>query len=177
MKKQILFLILVLLCIPFGRAFSGELNPLLASSVKYDNIRVARVLSSDRILLENDERVSLIGIRGPRAPKPKDVKRDEHGFIIRDEDPTTPFENEALVFARSLAEGKPVHLEFDIQRRAENGDILAYVILPDSRLLNAEVLRYGYANLRLVPPNMKYAEKLRAAYQEARREMRGMQSE
>ena len=177
MKKIIFLLNLFVLFFVFEPGWSADLNPLLASSVKYDNIRVARVLTSDRILLENDERISLIGLKGPRAPKFKDVQRDEHGFIIRDEDPTTPFENEAADFVRSLAEGKPVRLEFDIQRRADNGDILAYVLLPDGRLLNAEVLRYGFADLRIVPPNMKYADKLRAAYQEARREMRGMQSE
>jgi micrococcal nuclease len=177
MKKQIFLSILFFILSPVSHSFSADLNPLLASSLKYENIRVARVLSADRILLENEEKISLIGIKGPRAPKMKDVKRDEHGFIIRDEDPTTPFEMEAVGFVRSLAEGKPVRLEFDVQRRADNGDILAYVILPDARLLNAEILRYGYANLRLVPPNMKYADKLRTAYQEARREMRGMSSE
>ena len=175
--KKITFLCLFLILFSSKIVFSADLNPLLVSSVKYENIRVARILSADRILLENDEKILLIGIKGPHAPKPNDVKRDAHGFIIIEEDPTTPFENEAVNFVRSLAEGKPVHLEFDIQRRDNDGNILAYVILPDGRLLNAEILRYGYANLRLVPPNMKYAEKLRSAYQEARREMRGIQSE
>jgi len=177
MKKQIILYIFLLVLIPSKNAFPGDLNPLLTSSLKYENIRVARIFSTDRILLENDEKVSLIGIKGPRAPKPKEIQRDKHGFIVPDEDPTTPFEVEAVSFVRSLAEGKPVRLEFDTQRRGDNGDILAYVILPDGRLLNAEVLRYGYANLRLIPPNMKHAEKLRAAYQEARHEMRGIQSE
>jgi micrococcal nuclease len=175
MKKYILLFILILILI--RPVFSADLNPLLASSLKYDNIRVARVISSDRILLENDEKISLIGIKGPQAPRSKDVERDEHGFIIPDDDPTTPLGIEAVRFVRSLVEGKPVRLQFDVQRRADNGDVLAYIILADGRLLNAEVVRYGYADLKLIPPNMKYARELRAAYQEARREMRGIQSE
>jgi micrococcal nuclease len=175
MKIQyFLILICVGVLIP-SRAHPNDLNPLLASQDMYQDIRVARVLAVDRILLENDRKVSLIGVKGPRAPKQKDVRRDSHGFIIPEGDPTTPFEVEAIDFARGLVEGKPVRIEFDTQRRGDNGDVQAYVILPDGRLMNAEVLRYGYADLKLSPPNMKYADKLRTAYQEARREMRGMQ--
>lgn len=176
MKKTILFIFL-LVFIPIKNGLSADLNPLLTSSVKYEDIRVTRVLSADRLLLENDEKITLIGIKGPKPPRRQDVKRDERGFIITDDDPTTPFELEAVRFVRSLVEGKHVRLQFDIQRRADDGDISAYVILPDGKLLNAEVLRYGYADLKLVPPNMKYADELRKAYQEARHEMRGMQSE
>lgn len=177
MKRQLFLSILVLIFTFVKPAWCGELNPLLASSVKYKDIRVARALSSDRLLLENEEKVSLIGIKGPHAPKLKDIKRDEHGFIIHDDDPTTPFGIEAVGFVRSLVEDKPVRLEFDTQRRAENGDILAYVFMSDGKLLNAEVVRHGYANLKLIPPNMKYAEELRSAYREARHEMRGMSAE
>ena len=177
MKKLIIPFICILVFVPVKRVFSADLNPLLTSSVKYEKIRVERVLSSDRLLLENDEKISLIGIKGPKTPRPKDARRDEHGFLIPDDDPTTPFEIEAVGFVRSRVEGKPVRLGFDTLRRADNGDILAYVILSDGKLLNAEVLRYGYADLKLIPPNMKYADELRKAYQEARRERRGMQGE
>jgi len=177
MNRRISLFIFIFIFIMMKPAWSVDLNPLLASSVKYEDIHVARILAVDRLLLENDEKISLVGIKGPKTVRPKDAKRDEHGFIIPDEDPTTPFEIEAVAFVRSCVEGKPVHLEFDTLRRAENGDTLAYVIMPDGRLLNAEILRQGYAKLKLAPPNMKYAEKLRAAYREARHEMRGMSGE
>ncbi len=176
MKKYYIFL-LVMFSGLMASSVAGELNPLLESSVKYQNIRIAKILAVDRVLLENDEKIALIGIKGLKPPKYRDVKRDEHGFIIPDTDPTTPIELEALRFVQNLAEGEPVRLEFDIQRRDHDNNIMAYVILPNGKLLNAEVLRAGYAHLKLIPPNMKYADKLRAAYQQARHEMRGLQGE
>ncbi len=157
--------------------YAGSLNPLLEASVKYKDIRVARVSSVDRILLEDDVKLTLIGIKGPKLSKPRSVERDKNGFVIEDSDPTTPFDLEALRYARSLVEGKSVRLEFDVQSRDDRGDRLAYVFLPDGRMLNIELVRNGYAEMRLMPPNMKYAEQFRSAYQEARREMRGMQGE
>ncbi len=154
---------------------AAELNPLLAPSVKYQNIKVTRVLAVDRILLENDEKIALIGIKGPKPPKFADVKRDAHGFIVPDDVPEVPFEVEALRFAKDLVEGKTVRLEFDTERRNDQGIVEAYVYLPDGKLLNAELLRFGYADIKLIPPNMKYAQDLRKAYQEARHEMRGLQ--
>jgi micrococcal nuclease len=129
----------------------------------------------DTLLLENNEKVTLIGIKGPRPPKPPDVNRDEHGLIIPVQDPTTPLELEAFRFTKDLVEGKSVRLEFDTERRDDSNVLTAYVFLPDGKMLNEEVLRQGYAELKLRMPNMKYAERLRKAYQEARKEMRGLQ--
>ncbi|MFH0754734.1 MAG: thermonuclease family protein [Candidatus Omnitrophota bacterium] len=156
---------------------SAELNPLLKTSARYEHSKVLRVLAIDRFLLDNNERITLIGVQGPKPPGLQDVKRDKNGFIIQDTDPTTPFNLEAFRFVKSLAEGKSIRIELDTQRRDNNGDTLAYVFLPDGSLLNAEVIRWGYADLKLIPPNMKYAGKLRLAYQEARREMRGLQGQ
>lgn len=173
MKKNVLPLIfIVLLTAPLARA---ELNPLLQSSSKYEHVLVEKVLRVDLLLLSDGCRVSLIGIQGPPPPKFNDVKRDGHGFIIPDEDPTTSFDVEALRFVKALAEKKTVRLIFDAERRADDGSLQAYVILPDGKMLNEEALRYGYAELGLRMPNVKYAGRFRQAYKEARREMRGLQ--
>ena len=172
--KKIFFPLVVftfLLTIPVR----AELNPLLQSSPKFENILVEKVLRVDYLLLAGGTKVSLIGIEGPTPPRFRDVKRDANGFIIPDEDPTTPFEVEALQYVKALAERKTVHLEFDAERRTEDGNLQAYVFLPDGKMLNEEALRNGYAQLSLRLPNMKYAERFRKAYKEARREMRGMQ--
>ncbi len=175
MQKIILSTILLLFVYPGAQAAS--LDPFFSSSERYEDIRVARVQAVDRILLENDKKVALIGIKGPRAPRREEVNYDKYGRIILDDDPTTPFAVEAMRFACALAEGKPVRLEFDTTRRDSDGNMLAYVFLPDGKMLNAELVRNGYADLKLVPPNMKHADELRAAYQEARREKRGMQGD
>jgi micrococcal nuclease len=175
--KRIPFILLAafFLFSPLAKLVAADLNPLLERSSKYGDIKVARVLSVDTLLLENNEKVTLIGIKGPRPPKFQDVKRDEFGRTIVDNDPTTPLEQEAFRFAKGLVEGKSVRLEFDTERRNEDNVLVAYVFLNDGRMLNEEFLRQGYAQLSLRMPNMKYAQRLRKAYQEARREMRGMQ--
>ena len=153
----------------------AELNPLLRTSLKYDQVMVERVLSTDTLLLASGEKVALIGLTGLDPLGSKEVQRDEHGFIIRDQDPTTSFEVEALRFMNTLVGNKMVRLEFDVERRDEQGHLLAYVILPDGKIVNEEALRYGFAHLKLRMPNMKYAERFRRAYKEARQEMRGLQ--
>jgi endonuclease YncB( thermonuclease family) len=44
-------------------------------------------------------------------------------------------------------------------------------------MANAELLRMGFVKLRIVPPNVKHEQQLRAAYQEAKKEKRGLQGE
>ncbi len=171
-----LFLIGFLLFL-FPLCASAELNPLLETHAKYGSIKVVQVISTDTITLETGEHVSLIGIKGAPPPKFEDVKRDGHGFIVHDDDPTTTFEVEVFRFAKGFLEGKVVRLEFDVERRDEDSVLEAYVFLPDGTMANEEFLRRGYAELKLQTPNMKYAQKLRVAYQEARREMRGMQGQ
>jgi micrococcal nuclease len=159
-------------------AAMAELNPLLQSSANYKKVLVAKVLTPDTIELESGERVQLLGLLGPRAPKVQYEERDEHGFIIpKDVDPATSAEEDAFKLVRTLLEGKKVRLEFDSQRRNEDNVLQAYVFFMDGSLVNAEILRQGAANLRITPPNVKYADQLRSAYQEARREMRGMQGQ
>ncbi len=153
----------------------AELNPLLQTISLYDQIIVERVLTTNTLLLKNGEKVSLIGLAEASTPKSIEVARDDNGFIIPDEDPTTSFDIEAIRFVRDLVENKPVHLEFDAQRRNSDGVLLAYVFLSDDRMVNEEELRFGYAQLKLQVPNMKYAQRLRNAYKEARQEMRGLQ--
>lgn len=156
----------------------GELNPLLQSSANYQKVVITKVLTPDMIELASGERVHLLGLLGPRAPKVRYEERDEHGFIIpKDVDPATPAEEEVFQYVRTLLEGKKVRLEFDSQRRDENNILQAYVFFIDGTLVNALILSQGAANLHITPPNVKYADQLRIAYQEARREMRGMQGQ
>ena len=43
-----------------------------------------------------------------------------------------------------------------------SGYLYAYVYLPDGRMANAELLRMGFVKLRIIPPNVKYEDKLNA---------------
>lgn len=147
------------------------------SEQQYQNVRVAAVLSANRIVLENEEIVTMIGLKAPELPAEnhREKLRDEFGFIIETEpDPYDSLEQQALEYVRDLLEGKSVRLEFDNMKNANDFSTLAYVFLPDGRMANTEILRNGYASLTVEPRNKKYLDQLRTAYQEAREEKRGL---
>jgi len=138
-------------------------------------VRVQRVISADTLLLENNERVHLIGLKALPTPEIATVERDQHGFVIEKTTPMDSLEEQAFNFVKELLEGKYVYLEFDTQKKDEDFHIQAYVFTEkDKTFVNAEVLRKGYASLHILPPNMKYAERLRAAYLSARQEKSGL---
>ncbi len=182
MKKVIYSLILFLIpaCILLTESRSWcetPSEPLLGNSKKYDHVMVKKVLTPEIFILETGEKIALIGMNAPPPPPRKNRERDEHGFIIEDKNPTTSLEQQALDFTKDLLEGKYVRLEFDIEQKNDEYLTLAYAFLEDKTFINAEIIKQGYANLKITPPNTKYANLLREAYQEARREKRGLQSE
>ncbi len=67
-----------------------------------------------------------------------------------------------------------MELEFDQEREDQFGRLLAYVHLSDGTLFNETLLRQGYAQLYIVPPNDKYEARFTAAQQEARDANRGL---
>ena len=154
-------------------AFAGlNIDALIDKSPKSEEgLIVEKVLNADLILLQNGKKIRLIGLKAPQAPRQKNIQRDHFGNVI--EPPVTPvktIEERAFEYAKSLFNDKHVRLEYDIENKDEDFNTYAYVFLPDGTFANAEILRQGFANLELVPPNMKYAQTLREAYKEAHAE-------
>ena len=58
----------------------------------------------------------------------------------------------------ALDGGLLVHLEFDRERSGPDGDWLAYVYLPNGRMLNAELIRVGLARPRVDTRNLRYVD-------------------
>ena len=174
MFKRLLLMILWLTCPCWGYENSDEL---FNSFNKQAEALVVKVVASDLIVLEDGRRVKLIGIESAGPVPRKYVKFDDKGHVIEEpEEPTIPLQEQALTYAQELMENKKVKLEFDVDARA-GGYLNAYVFLPDGRMANAELLRMGFVKLRLVPPNVKYEDRLSAAYQEAKKEKRGLEGE
>ena len=150
----------------------------LNNGKQYQDVVVERVLSADTIMIEGDKKIRLIGVKGPEAPRRHKTEYDKNGQPI--EKPVLPentFEEKAYAFASHLLLGQHVRLEFDESRNDDDFTTVAYVFLvKEGTFANTEILRYGYADLQIKPPNLKYEEELRAAYREAREEKRGMQS-
>lgn len=138
---------------------------------------ILKIIDGDTLLVEykgKKENVRLIGIDTPESRLNRKALKDaqkghEHiENIIKSG-------QEATRFVRSLIKpGDEVHLEFDAQIRDKYGRLLAYVYLPDGRLLNEEILKAGYAQLLTYPPNVKYVDRFLKAYREARENKRGL---
>lgn len=169
---SILMFVLLLAAVP---AIADSDFPLRVSD-GYKEIKVEKILKSDVIILEDGKKIHLIGVKGFEAPKRYNRPTDAYGFVIEDPvtDPTTPVEDQAYEFVTELMEHKRVRIEFDTQALDNNGYTFGYVFLPDGKMVNAEILRQGFGELSIQPPNLKYADQLREAYREARTEKRGI---
>jgi micrococcal nuclease len=183
MKKRVycpILLTFLLLATVLAVLLAGPLcaeNIWQTSHGDFKHVKVAQVVNTDSIVLENGVKIRLIGIKPLEKPKKENVQVDQYGFVIEQEKPEVTVNEKAWAFVRELLENKYVNVEFDSQRNDERFHNWGYVFLADKTFVNAEILRQGFAEMQIQPPNMKYADLLRAAYQEARQEKRGLHGE
>jgi len=139
----------------------------------YSDILVRRVVDGDTIVLENGERLRLIGIDTPEMHESDKLYRDSQR-TRQDINTIRSLGKRAYAFTKKLVEGKRVSLEFDVEKHDKYGRLLAYVYLKDGTFVNAEIVKQGYASLMSIPPNVKYADLFLQLYQEARLNKRGL---
>ena len=84
-----------------------------------------------------------------------------------------PVVGEAAEANRQLVGRQQIRLELDAQERDREGRLLAYVYVAD-RMVNAELVRRGAAEVMTVQPNVRYREVFVTAEQEARDQRRGL---
>ena len=148
---------------PFGPAPyplpRGEKEPLRG--------RVVRTVDGDTIqvrLASGVEKVRYIGIDTPEVHHP--TRGEEPGGRA------------ATEVNRRLVGNRAVRLEPDVQARDHYGRLLAYVWVtgPDGAeiMVNAELVRLGYAAVLTVPPNVRHAELFRKLAAEARERHGGL---
>jgi endonuclease YncB( thermonuclease family) len=121
--------------------------------VEYDNAFVARVIDGDTIEMEDGQHVRYIGIDAP--------ERGESYYW------------EALQANSDLVAGKQVRLEKDVEDEDRNGRLLRYVWVGDT-MVNAELVRHGYAYSYSYGPNLRYQEHLLRLEKEAREQRWGL---
>jgi micrococcal nuclease len=137
--------------------------------------RVVRVIDGDTIEVAIDgaeEDVRYIGVDTPETVKP--------GAPVQCYGPQASAANHRLV------EGRTVRLVFDRERRDPYGRLLAYVYTRGRgvaekaadagkpRLVNAALVRDGYARTLTIPPNTAHASQLRRLQARAGRVGRGL---
>ena len=123
---------------------------------------VVRIVDGDTIhvrLGDRIERVRYIGVNTPELHHP-----------TRGEEPGG---REARDVNRGLVDGRHVRLEVDVQSRDRHGRLLAYVWVGDV-MVNAELVRLGFAQVMTVPPNVRHQVLFVTLQREARAARRGL---
>jgi micrococcal nuclease len=123
---------------------------------------VVRVVDGDTLVVRldgRDQRVRYIGVNTPESVDPRR--------------PVQCFGQEAAARNRELVDGQTVWLERDVSDADQFGRLLRYVYVGE-RLVNAELVRDGFAHAVTFPPDVKYADRLRALEREARAARRGL---
>jgi micrococcal nuclease len=123
---------------------------------------VERVVDGDTIQVRVDGRVETVRYIGVNTPELRHPLRGAE-----------PGGREAWTVNRELVAGKHVRLEMDAQARDRYGRLLAYVWV-DGVMVNAELVRRGYAQVMTVPPNVRYQRLFLALQREARQSGRGL---
>ena len=121
-----------------------------------------RVVDGDTInvqLADRVEKIRYIGVNAPEIHHP--IKGEEPGGRA------------AAQVNRGLVIGRRVRLELDVQPRDRYGRLLAYVWVGDT-MVNAELVRLGYAQVMTVPPNVRYQDLFLKLQREARDAGRGL---
>jgi micrococcal nuclease len=144
-------LLLLLALLVAGSASAGPLEGVVVRVVDGDTIYVQL---ADRV-----EKIRYIGVNTPEIHHP--IKGEEPGG------------REAAAMNRRLVGGRPVRLELDVRSRDRYGRLLAYVWLGDT-MVNAELVRRGYAQVMTVPPNVRYQDLFVKLQREARDAGRGL---
>ncbi len=123
---------------------------------------VTRVVDGDTIEVEiggQAYRVRYIGIDTPETVHPSK--------------PVQCFGPEASARNKALVEGKTVGLEKDVSETDQYGRLLRYVWI-GAEMVNAALVRDGYAQVSTYPPDVKYQEMFLELQRAAREEGRGI---
>jgi micrococcal nuclease len=124
---------------------------------------VTRVVDGDTVEVSiggRSEEVRYIGVDTPETVDP--------------DEPVQCFGPQSSAFNHRLVEDRRVELDFDAERRDKYGRLLAYVYLPDGRLVEAMLARRGLARTLTIAPNDSKAALLERLSRAAARRGRGL---
>lgn len=118
---------------------------------------VSRTIDGDTVELATGQRVRYIGIDTPELTWPREC-----------------YAVEAYQRNKELVEGKRVALRNDVSETDRYGRLLRYVYLPNGEMVNAILVREGYALAATFPPNVMFADLFVQLEREAREAGRGL---
>lgn len=136
----------------------SDSQPAEQTSILSELYTVERVVDGDTLKVNIDGStitVRLIGIDTPESVYPDENKNTAQGKIASD-------------YVKELLACSSVRLEYDAEKYDKYKRVLAYVYLEDGTMLNALLLKEGYAKTLTVEPNTKYEEYFSRLQEEAK---------
>ena len=134
--------------VPFISLVLALIPAVFTFSLASDLLTIKRVVDGDTLLLQNGERVRLIGVDTPEVHESDKLQRDAERTHT-DVETIRQLGRKSSAFVKKTVQGKGVRLEYDqantaIGHRDRYGRTLAYVYLEDGTFLNADIVRQGY---------------------------------
>ncbi|MFC1594630.1 thermonuclease family protein [Candidatus Omnitrophota bacterium] len=188
-------LLLVLICCSLALPVFAQ--PQKQKSPEYQVVTVTQVIDGDTLVLITGEKIELIGIDCSEAAYNQQARKEseksaEHINTI------VARGRRAAEYVAELVMGKEVQVEFDVQKRNNAGNFLAYVYFSycsecevsvtegfwdmhhyadDAtlyKMLNAAIIQDGFGVPKSVPPNVKHTGLFQKLYKEARQQRQGL---
>jgi len=123
---------------------------------------VKHVYDGDTVVLEGGQRVRLLGVNTPEIESRH--RQSESGGVAAKE------------WLQKQLQGKKAYLEFDEEKHDHYKRLLAHIFLPDGKHLNLALVENGLAIANIIPPNIRYADTLINAQQQAEKQKLGLWS-
>jgi micrococcal nuclease len=150
--------------------------PGMARSAETVRVKVVRIVDGDTIQVSMNgkkEKVRFIGIDTLESRKNKRAYRQARSWGVPVEEIVRMGREAKKITSKMIPPGTVVDLEFDVDQRDRYGRLLAYVWVGPRTMLNAELVRIGYAQQATFPPNVKYVDLFRKLARQAREQNRG----
>ncbi|MBY0474719.1 MAG: thermonuclease family protein [Nitrosomonas sp.] len=123
---------------------------------------VVRVYDGDTIILEDKKQIRLLGVNTPEIESR--LRAEEPGGAA------------AKMWLQAQLQESKVYLEYDQTKRDKYKRLLAHVFTPDGKHINQALLENGLAFVSIIPPNVRYSDKLIQAQQQAEKQKIGIWS-
>ncbi len=121
---------------------------------------IKRVSDGDTIVLENNNKIRLLGINTPEVAKGRS--------------PAEAGGNRAKNWLIKRLKNQRVRLEYDAVKQDKYNRTLAYVFTENNENINLELVANGLASLSIYPPSLKYIDKFIRAEDKALQEKFGI---
>lgn len=137
-------------------------SPAATAGPGKQEVKVTRVIDGDTVEIEGGQRVRYIGVN---TPEMNDARPAVRSWAEKARDKN-----------REIVEGKRVTMERDVSETDRYGRLLRYVYVQGT-MINAELVRLGYAYATSYPPDVKNQELFSRMEREAQSAGRGLWGE